>query len=163
MFHSPCINQIQKYINNQQNAFNILWCILLTLVSPACFGQYSGHLHLQILVEGPVGHTYTEALMYRMLYIPYVYTGCAWWAKGKCWFYLAGDPPHTNLVISQITAWKRNMAAPIECPWVFHLVCYWSKQHSSMSLVLIGCCFPQPSPSPKSLRVMFLLQEYNCG
>jgi len=59
-------------------------------------------------------------------------------------------------VVSQITAWTRNMVAPIECLcrcfWKVHFFLFVIGPNSalfcSLSLVLIGCCFPKPIPSP---------------
>ena len=49
-FHLPCIYQIQKYVNNQQNSLQYLLCILFTMFSPTCFGRYCCHLQSDIII-----------------------------------------------------------------------------------------------------------------
>jgi len=39
-----------KYINNQQNALQYLWCISFTMFSPTYFGWCSGHLQGDVII-----------------------------------------------------------------------------------------------------------------
>ena len=50
IFRLPCINQIQKYKNSQQNELQCFCFILFTIFSPTRFGRYFGHLQCDVLI-----------------------------------------------------------------------------------------------------------------